>query len=206
MNTNLPSLIWSVANNVLRGVFKPNEYGRIILPFVAFRRLDCVLGSKKDGIYELHEKYKNQLQDTSPIIQSQVRLSFFNVSRFDFVHLKSDSNNIRMNFDNYVHGYSRNVYDIIENFSVDTFVDKLEKHNRLYILIDKYTQIDLHPSSVDNHQMGTVYEELLRRFSEMSNEENDNHFTPLRSLEEITSGLKKINTEIEQLSMELIGG
>ena len=176
--TNLSSLIWSTADDVLRGVFKPSEYGRIILPFVVFRRLDCVLEPRKDEIFSLHEEYKNVLHDTSPVIRKQIGLRFFNVSKFDLARLKSDPTNIRMNFDNYVHGYSRNVYDIIENFSVGPLVEKLEKHNRLYMLIDKFTQIDLHPSSVDNHQMGTVYEELLRRFSEMSNEESGDHFTP----------------------------
>ena len=177
-STNLSSLIWSTADDVLRGVFKPSEYGRIILPFVVFRRLDCVLEPKKDEILELQEKYKDLIQDTSPVIQSQIGLPFFNNSKFDFARLKSDPNNIRMSFDNYVHGFSRNVFDIIESFSVGPFVEKLEKHERLYMLIDKFTQIDLYPSSVDNHQMGTVYEELLRKFSEMSNEERGDHFTP----------------------------
>ena len=176
--TNLSSLIWSVADDVLRGVFKPNEYGRIILPFVVFRRLDCILEPKKDEIFQLNEEFKNQLQDPSPVIQSRIGSTFFNVSRFDLKRLKSDPDNIRMNFDNYVHGYSKNVYDIIENFSVGPLVDKLDKNNRLYQLIDKFTQFNLHPSVIDNHQMGTIYEELLRRFSEMSNEESGDHFTP----------------------------
>ena len=177
-NTNLSSLIWSVADDVLRGVFKPNEYGRIILPFVVFRRLDCILEPRKDEIFQLNEEFKNQLQDPSPVIQSRIGSTFFNVSRFDLTRLKSDPGNIRMNFDNYVHGYSKNVYDIIENFSVGPLVDKLDKNNRLYRLIDKFTQFNLHPSVIDNHQMGTIYEELLRRFSEMSNEESGDHFTP----------------------------
>ncbi len=177
-HSDLSTLIWSIADDVLRGVFKPSEYGRIILPFVVFRRLDCVLEPKKDEILELHKKYKDQIQDTSPVIQSEIGLPFFNYSKFDLARLKSDPNNIRINFDNYVHGFSRNVFDIIENFSVGPFVEKLEKHDRLYMLIDKFTQISLHPSFVDNHQMGTVYEELLRKFSEMSNEESGDHFTP----------------------------
>lgn len=176
--TNLSSLIWSVADDVLRGVFKPNEYGRIILPFVVFRRLDCILEPRKDEIHKHYENYKNQLQDPEPVIQSQIGSKFFNVSRFDLTRLKSDPDNIRMNFDNYVHGYSKNVYDIIENFSVGPLVDKLYKNNRLYELIDKFTQFNLHPTVIDNHQMGLVYEELLRRFSEISKEESGDHYTP----------------------------
>ena len=177
-NTNLSSLIWSAADDVLRGVFKPSEYGRIILPFVVFRRLDCVLEPRKDEIFELYEEFKNKIQDPSPVIESRIGSEFFNYSRFDLIRLRSDPDNIRMNFDNYVQGYSQNVLDIIDNFSVGGYVNKLHKNNRLYHLISIFTEFDLHPNKIDNHQMGTVYEELLRMFSEMSNEESGDHFTP----------------------------
>ena len=174
---NLSSLIWSAADDVLRGMFKPSEYGRVILPFVVMRRLDCVLESNKDEVFNLYEKYKDQL-DPTPIILKQVGLKFFNHSRYDLSRLKSDPNNVLINFNNYVQGYSKNVLDIIENFSLTPLVEKLQKNKRLYLLIDKFTEFDLHPSAIDNHQMGSVYEELLRRFSEMSNEESGDHFTP----------------------------
>ena len=174
---NLSSLIWSAADDVLRGLFKPSEYGRVILPFVVMRRLDCVLEPKKDEIFELYEKYKSQL-DPTPIIQKQVGLPFYNHSRYDLSRIKSDPNNVLMNFNNYVQGYSPNVLEIIENFSLTPLVEKLHKNKRLYLLIDKFTEFDLHPNAIDNHAMGSVYEELLRRFSEMSNEESGDHFTP----------------------------
>ena len=174
---NLSSLIWSAADDVLRGLFKPSEYGRVILPFVVMRRLDCVLEPKKDEIFELYEKYKSQL-DPTPIIQKQVGLPFYNHSRYDLSGIKSDQNNVLMNFINYVPGYSPNVLEIIENFSLTPLVEKLHKNKRLYLLIDKFTEFDLHPNAIDNHAMGSVYEELLRRFSEMSNEESGDHFTP----------------------------
>lgn len=176
--TNLSSLIWSSADDVLRGLFKPSEYGRVILPFVVMRRLDCVLEPKKDEVYELYTKYKDQLDDPSPVILRQVGLPFFNTSKFDLSRIKSDPTNVLMNFDNYVLGYSKNVTDIIENFSMDPLIKKLHKNKRLYLLIDKFTEFDLHPNKIDNHQMGSVYEELLRKFSEMSNEESGDHFTP----------------------------
>ena len=176
--TNLSSLIWSSADDVLRGLFKPSEYGRVILPFVVMRRLDCVLEPKKDEVYELFTKYKDQLEDPSPVILRQIGLPFFNTSRFDLSRIKSDPNNVLMNFNNYVQGYSNNVLDIIENFSINPLVKKLQKQKRLYLLIDKFTEFDLHPDKIDNHQMGSVYEELLRKFSEMSNEESGDHFTP----------------------------
>jgi type I restriction enzyme M protein len=176
--TNLSSLIWSSADDVLRGLFKPSEYGRVILPFVVMRRLDCVLEPKKDEVYELFTKYKDQLSDPTPVILRQVGYPFFNSSKFDLSRIKSDPNNVLMNFNNYVQGYSKNVLDIIENFSINPLVEKLHKNKRLYLLIDKFTEFDLHPNKIDNHQMGSVYEELLRKFSEMSNEESGDHFTP----------------------------
>uniref|UniRef100_UPI0040474061 type I restriction-modification system subunit M n=1 Tax=Polynucleobacter sp. TaxID=2029855 RepID=UPI0040474061 len=176
--TNLSSLIWSSADDVLRGLFKPSEYGRVILPFVVMRRLDCVLEPKKDEVFELFTKYKDQLSDPTPVILRQVGYPFFNSSKFDLSRIKSDPNNVLMNFNNYVQGYSKNVRDIIENFSINPLVEKLHKNKRLYLLIDKFTEFDLHPNKIDNHQMGSVYEELLRKFSEMSNEESGDHFTP----------------------------
>lgn len=174
----LSSLIWSTADDVLRGLFKPSEYGRVILPFVVMRRLDCVLEPKKDEVYDLYTKFKDQLADPSPVILRQVGLPFFNTSKYDLSRIKSDPTNVLMNFNNYVQGYSENVLDIIENFSINPLVEKLQKNKRLYLLIDKFTEFDLHPDKIDNHQMGSVYEELLRKFSEMSNEESGDHFTP----------------------------
>ena len=175
---SLSSLIWSSADDVLRNLFKPSEYGRVILPFVVMRRLDCVLEPKKDEVYNLYESYKNRLSDPSPVILKKVGLPFFNCSKYDLTRIKSDPNNVLMNFNNYIQGYSPNVLDIIENFSIAPLVEKLHKNKRLYLLIDKFTEFDLHPSVIDNHQMGLVYEELLRKFSEMSNEESGDHFTP----------------------------
>ena len=175
---NLSSLIWSTADDVLRGMFKPSEYGRIILPFVVLRRLDCVLEPQKDKAFELHEKYKKKLKDFNQVIESQLNLPFFNVSKFDLLRIKSDPNNVYKNFNNYIQGYSKNVLNIIENFQIDPLVTKLNKNKKLYLLIDKFTEFDLHPDKIDNHTMGSVYEELLRKFSEMSNEESGDHFTP----------------------------
>ncbi len=175
---NLSSLIWNTADDILRGLFKPSEYGRIILPFVVLRRLDCVLDPQKDKAFELHQKYKNKLKDFNQVIQSQLNLPFFNVSKFDLLRIKSDPNNVYKNFNNYIQGYSKNVLNIIENFQIDPLVTKLNKNKKLYLLIDKFTEFDLHPDKIDNHKMGSLYEELLRKFSEMSNEESGDHFTP----------------------------
>ncbi len=175
---SISSLIWNAADDELRGLFKPHEYGSVILPFVVLRRLDCTLESNKDEIYNLYQKYKDDLDDPSPIIKDKIKLSYFNTSKYDLSRLKSDPQNIMVNFSNYISGYSDNVHDILENFDLTKHVAKLDKHNRLYKLVDKFTEVDLHPGKVSNHEMGSVYEELLRKFSEQHNEESGDHFTP----------------------------
>lgn len=175
---SISNLIWNVCDDELRGLFKPHEYGSVILPFVVLRRLDCVLEPNKDIIHNLYELYKDKLNDPSPIIKKEVNLPFYNTSKYDLTRLKSDPQNVMINFNNYINGYSENVYDIIENFDLKKYVEKLNKNNRLYQFIDKITDVNLHPDEVSNHQMGTIYEELLRRFSEMSNEESGDHYTP----------------------------
>jgi type I restriction enzyme M protein len=174
----LSSFIWNVCDDVLRGLFKQHEYGDVILPFVVLRRLDCVLEPHKDDVYNLYEEYKNKVDDPSPIIKNKVKKEFYNFSKYDLVRLKSDPKNIYINFQNYINSYSKSVYEIIENFQFEKPVEKLHKNNKLYLLIDKFTEIDLHPNVVDNHTMGNIFEELLRKFSEMSNETSGEHYTP----------------------------
>jgi type I restriction enzyme M protein len=174
----LSSFIWNVCDDVLRGLFKQHEYGDVILPFVVLRRLDCVLEDSKDEVFNLYEKYKTQVEDPTPIIKNAIKKDFFNHSKYDMLRLKSDPKNVHINFQNYVNGFSKNVYEIIENFQLEKPVEKLHKNNKLYLLIDKFTEIDLHPNVVDNHTMGGIFEELLRKFSEMSNETSGEHYTP----------------------------
>jgi len=174
----ISSLIWNIADDVLRGTFKPNEYGRIILPFVVLRRLDCVLEQNKDLAIKTYESYKDKIDEPEDVVLKKLKLSFYNISKYDLEKLKSDPTNIKQNFENYIQGYSENVRDIVKNFNLQPLVDKLDDNDKLYLLIDKYTTVDLHPDNIDNHQMGTIYEELLRKFSEMTNEESGDHFTP----------------------------
>ncbi|NVK75104.1 MAG: SAM-dependent DNA methyltransferase [Oceanospirillaceae bacterium] len=174
----ISSFIWSVADDELRGLFKQHEYGDVILPFVVLRRLDCLIEPHKDEVVKLYEELKPQIDDPAPIIKKKTGLNFFNTSRYDLTRLKSDPNGLKMNFPNYLNGFSNNVHEIIENFQLDKPVAKLLKNNKLYSLIDKFTEVDLHPNVVDNHMMGSIYEELLRKFSEMSNETSGDHYTP----------------------------
>lgn len=174
----LSNFIWTIADDVLRGLFKNHEYGDVIMPFLVLRRLDCVLEPQKDKAYKLYEEYKGKIDDPAPIITGKLGTPFYNTSKYDLSRLKGDAKNIKINFTNYLNGYSQNVLDIIENFQLDKPVEKLQKNNRLYQLVDKFTEIDLHPDVVDNRLMGQVYEELLRKFSEMSNETSGDHYTP----------------------------
>ena len=178
----LANLVWNVADDVLRGLFKPHEYGDITLPFLVLRRLDCILdgdGRKEKGINTYNE-FKDKVSEEMlpPIILRAVNTSFYNTSQYDLSRLTEDPTNIRLNFENYLNGFNQDVRDIIENFNLDGFIERLDRNNRLFIFCDKFTEIDLHPDKVDNHTMGQVFEELLRRFSEMSNETSGEHYTP----------------------------
>ncbi|RKU28601.1 restriction endonuclease subunit M [Candidatus Poribacteria bacterium] len=178
----LANLVWNVADDVLRGLFKPHEYGDITLPFLVLRRLDCILDedNRKEKAIETYNKYNKKVPDDRLplIILNSIRSKFYNISQYDLSRLKDDPNNIDQNFENYIRGFSQEVQDIIENFNLDRFIERLHKNNRLYSFCDKFTEVDLHPKKVDNHTMGQVFEELLRRFSEMSNETSGEHYTP----------------------------
>jgi len=176
-HNEISSFIWNVCDDVLRGLFKQHEYGDVILPFLVLRRLDCVIEPKKDEIIELYNELKDEV-DPTPIIKKQTGLKFFNHSNYDLQRLKGDPNGLKVNFPNYISGFSQNVFDILENFQLSKPVEKLLKNNKLYLLIDKFTEIDLHPNKIDNHMMGQIFEELLRKFSEMSNETSGEHYTP----------------------------
>ncbi len=177
-HNEISSFIWNVCDDVLRGLFKPHEYGDIILPFTVLRRLDCVLESHKDDVINLYKEYKSKVDDPTPIILNKINTSFFNHSQYDLNRLKQDSQNVHMNFQNYLGGFSENVVEIVENFQLEKPVQKLQKNNRLFQFIDKFTEIDLHPNRISNHMMGQIFEELLRKFSEMSNETSGEHYTP----------------------------
>ena len=178
----LANLVWNVADDVLRGLFKPHEYGDITLPFLVLRRLDCLLDEdgRKEKVINTYNQYNGKVSEDllPPIILRETDTSFYNTSQYDLSRLKEDSKNIHLNFENYLNGFSKDVRDIIENFNLDGFIERLHKSDRLFIFCDKFTEVDLHPDKVDNHTMGQVFEELLRRFSEMSNETSGEHYTP----------------------------
>ncbi len=175
------NFIWTVADDILRGAFKAHEYGDVILPFVVLRRLDLVLEPKKDDVIKQFDQFKKSLDEERmiPVLrQAAGNINFYNHSFFDLRRLAQDSKNIELNFDNYLQGYSKNVREIIENFQLEKILTKLSKNDLLYQLVEKFAEVDLSPKSVTNHEMGYIFEELLRRFSEMSNETAGEHYTP----------------------------
>lgn len=174
----ISSLIWNICDDVLRGLIKPHQYGDLIIPFIVLRRLDCIIEPHKDEIISIHNQLKSDIDDISPIVKKKTGLVFYNHSNYDLNRLKGDPNNLKLNFNNYINGYSQNVFDILEHFQLEKPVEVLLKNNKLYLLIDKLSEVDFHPNIVDNHMMGMIFEDLLRRFSEMSNETSGEHFSP----------------------------
>jgi len=174
----LSSFIWSVAD-LLRGDYKQSEYGRVILPFTVLRRLDCVLEATKPTVLaEFEAKTKAGLNPDPFLRRASGNQSFYNTSPMDLVKLLGDQDHIRQNLYAYVQAFSPAARDIFERFDFYTQVERLAKANLLYLVTEKFANIDLHPEVVDNASMGLVFEELIRKFAEISNETAGEHFTP----------------------------
>ncbi len=173
----LSAFIWSVAD-LLRGDYKQSEYGKVILPFTILRRLDCVLAHTKSAVLaELTAKTAAKL-NPDPFLIRKAGQSFYNTSPLDLSTLLGDQDHIRENLYAYIQGFSPAARDIFERFDFHTQVERLAKAGLLYLVTEKFAHIDLHPNTVDNAQMGLVFEELIRKFAEISNETAGEHFTP----------------------------
>ena len=174
---SLAAFIWSVAD-LLRGDFKQSEYGRVILPFTVLRRLDCVLELTKEAVLaELKAKEAAGL-NPEPYLLRTAKQGFYNTDPIDLNKLMGDQDNIRANLERYIQGFSPAVRDIFEQFEFYAQIDRLAKAGLLYQVSEKFARIDLHPDKVDNAAMGSVFEELIRKFAEISNETAGEHFTP----------------------------
>ena len=173
----LASFIWSVAD-LLRGDFKQSEYGRVILPFTVLRRLDCVLAPTKAAALKEHAARQAAGIAFEPFVKRKTGLDFYNVSTLDMSKLMGDQDNIRANLDSYIQGFAPDVRSIFEHFDFAVTVERLHKARLLYLVTEKFAGINLHPDRVDNAQMGLVFEELIRKFAELSNETAGEHFTP----------------------------
>ena len=173
----LSSFIWSVAD-LLRGDYKQSEYGKVILPLTVLRRLDCVLADTKEAVLKEFVAKKSGGINAEPFLLRAAKQSFYNTSELDFKKLLGDQDNIRENLYAYIQGFSASAKDIFERFSFFTQVDRLQSSDLLYLVAEKFANVDLHPNRVSNQQMGLAFEELIRKFSELSNETAGEHFTP----------------------------
>ena len=174
---NLSSFIWSVAD-LLRGDYKQSEYGKVILPFTVLRRLDCLLEASKPAV--LAEKAKREAAglNPEPFLLKVCGQLFYNTSPLDLKKLMGDQDHIGENLRAYIQAFSPAVRDIFERFEFHLQIDRLAKSGLLYLVTEKFANIDLHPEVVSNARMGAVFEELIRKFAELSNETAGEHFTP----------------------------
>ena len=174
------SFIWGVAD-LLRGDYKQSEYGRVMLPFLVLRRLDQVLAPTRQAVWQADTQHP--VERTPEKLRERMLLrasgeSFYNTSRLDFQKLLADPNNIAANLTGYVHGFSPNVRDIMERFRFEVQIERLDGADLLFLVSQKFARVDLHPDRVSNIEMGYIFEELIRKFSEQSNETAGEHFTP----------------------------
>jgi type I restriction enzyme M protein len=174
---SLSSFIWSVAD-LLRGEYSQSEYGKVILPFTVLRRMDCVLEETKQAVLaELGVRSKSGV-NPEPFLLRKAKQSFYNTSPMDMKTLMGDQDHIKDNLCIYIQSFSPNVRDIFERFDMYTQIDRLEKWKLLYLVTEKFAGFDLHPDKVSNNDMGTIFEELIRKFAEASNATAGEHFTP----------------------------
>ena len=170
------SFIWSIAE-ILRGPYKPEDYGKIVLPLAVLRRFDCVLDSTKEEVLVKAQQFVHMSEEArEPILNRVSKQNFHNISKYDFKKLLTDSDNIADNLRDYINGFSKVARDIMEHFDFDRQIDKLDQNDLLYLTIKRFSELDLHPETVSNVEMGYVFEELIRRFSEHA--EAGDHYTP----------------------------
>lgn len=200
----ISGFIWNIADSVLRGPYKRNEYQKVILPFTVLKRFDSVLEYSKEEVIKTYEENKDKTSFIEPILKSVAvdedgrELGFYNYSPYDFKKLLEDPDNIEENIKFYLNSFSENVKDILENFDIENEIATLSKSRILYLVVKKFaqSQIDLSPKNLSNHEMGTIFEELIRKFAETSNEEAGEHFTP-RDVVKLMTELLMIDEEME---------
>ena len=171
-------LIWAIADK-LTGPYKPHEYGDVILPLTVIRRFDCILFDTKDAVLKKYEEVKN-LPMKDVLLRKASGFDFYNTSKYTFEKLMDDPDHIEENFRDYLNGFSDNVQDIIQKFEFDGHITRMANKNILYIVLKEFTteKANLHPDEISNLEMGYIFEEIIRRFSEAHNEDAGQHYTP----------------------------
>jgi len=172
------NFIWSIAD-LLRGHYKQADYGKVILPFTVLRRLDMVLEPTKKQVLEAYQKHKAKKPEVlEPILNGIAKVKFHNHSKFDFTELAKDHNNIAANLRNYINGFSISAKEIIDYFSFEDQIKKLDEYDLLYLIVKHFAEAKERFSVTDQMEMGYIFEELIRKFAELSNETAGEHFTP----------------------------
>ncbi|MDB4278565.1 type I restriction-modification system subunit M [Deltaproteobacteria bacterium] len=177
-HSEIVSFLWGTAD-LIRDSFKRGKYQDVILPLTVLRRLDCVLAPTRDKVLKRNAELKQKgLENRDAQLRKASGLAFYNTSRYDFDKLLADSANIASNLRNYINGFSPNMREVVEKFDFDNTISKLDESDLLYQVIQRFNTIDLHPDKVDNPTMGTIFEELIRKFNESLDENPGEHFTP----------------------------
>jgi len=169
--------IWGVAD-LIRDTFRRGRYQDVILPLTVLRRIDCVLAPTKEKVIQTNAKFSGKLDNLDPQLRKASGFSFYNTSRYDFEKLLQDAPNLASNLRNYINGFSPNMREVIEKFDFHNTIDRLDQAGLLFKVMERFKNVDLHPSKVPNPMMGTIFEELIRRFNEALNENPGEHFTP----------------------------
>ncbi len=175
--TEKTNFIWSIAD-LIRDAFRRSKYQDIILPFTVLRRIDCVLEPTKTAVLQAYARYKGELPNLDPVLRKASGFVFYNTSPFTFERLTDDPANLAANLLAYINGFSENMREVIEKFDLRNTIAKLDEAGLLFLVVERFKNIDLHPDQVDNHTMGTIFEELIRRFNEALDENPGEHFTP----------------------------
>ena len=171
------NFIWSVAD-LIRDTFKRSKYQDVILPLTVLRRIDCVLQPTKEHVLEVNTRLKGKLDNLAPQLCKASGFSFYNTSLYDFERLLSDAPHLAANLKAYINGFSDNMREVLEKFDFNNTIAKLEEAGLLFLVMEKFKNIDLHPDVVSNLEMGYIFEELIRKFNEALNENPGEHFTP----------------------------
>lgn len=176
-HSEVVNFIWGTAD-LIRDSFKRGKYEDVILPLTVLRRIDSVLEPTKEAVLATYEKYGRSLDNPDQLLRKASGYAFYNTSPYDFERLVADPPGLAGNLRKYISGFSSNMREVIERFDFDNTIDKLVEADLLFLVVERFKNADLSPTSIDNHAMGTVFEELIRKFNEALNENPGEHFTP----------------------------
>jgi type I restriction enzyme M protein len=195
------SFIWSIAD-LIRDTFKRGKYQDVILPFTVLRRLDCVLEPTKEEVLTAYHQYKDKLDNLDPLLCKKSGFAFYNSCPYDFEKLLDDPKQLAANLKLYINSFSGNMREVLEKFDFANTIDKLEQSDLLFLVTERFKNIDLHPDKVSNLEMGYIFEELIRKFNEALDENPGEHFTPREVIQLMVNLI--FSPDKTQLSQEYI--